>query len=566
MLTAGSRQHLKPELWGGVECTINRIGDAYCDQLRLSGHYDRPDDMALFAGLGIKALRYPILWERHEPTKGQRIDWAWAERQLECARAGGMTVIAGLLHHGSGPQFTDLLDPQFATHFERYARAMAEKFPWITAYTPINEPLTTARFSGLYGLWYPHWQDDRAFVQMLIHQVKGIVLAMKAIRRVNPAARLVQTEDLGKTHSTPHLAYQADFENERRWLTYDLLCGKVTRDHALWEYLRNNGIDETSLHFFIENPCVPDIAGMNYYVTSERFLDERVRRHPSASIGGNRYETYADVEAVRVIPCDGVEALLREAWERYGLPLAVTEVHMGCTREEQMRWLQETWSACCRLRHDTIDVRALTVWSLLGSYNWNSLLTRDDKHYESGVFHVSDGTVRPTALATQATALASVGSYQHPLLNQKGWWSHAGNRENTPVLILRGKTGPVEEVLQQCCIQRNIPYLLVTGSESPIDDRGAWGIMEVIEYPDAGIEGAGEGVLTTSAIRYSLPFLTIVACEVAPDALPELVNTSIDLFIDRIEGLWNISHKGVRPMEQAWEKQHLRENILNSWL
>ena len=26
------------------------------------------------------------------------------------------------------------------------------RYPWIDAYTPVNEPLTTARFSGLYGI------------------------------------------------------------------------------------------------------------------------------------------------------------------------------------------------------------------------------------------------------------------------------------------------------------------------------------------------------------------------------------------------------------------------------
>ena len=56
---------------------------------------------------------------------------------------------------------------------------------------------------------------------------------MQAIRRVNPAAQLVQTEDMGKTFSTPRLQYQADFENERRWLSFDLLCGRVGPDHPL---------------------------------------------------------------------------------------------------------------------------------------------------------------------------------------------------------------------------------------------------------------------------------------------------------------------------------------------
>jgi dTDP-4-dehydrorhamnose reductase len=35
---------------------------------------------------------------------------------------------------------------------------------------------------------------------------------MRAIRQRIPEARLVQTEDMGKTYSTPALAHQAAFE------------------------------------------------------------------------------------------------------------------------------------------------------------------------------------------------------------------------------------------------------------------------------------------------------------------------------------------------------------------
>ena len=130
------------------------------------------------------------------------------------------------MHHGSGPAFTNLLDPQFPVLLAQYAKQVAGQFPHINYYTPVNEPLTTARFSGLYGLWYPHKKDDTAFLKMLLNEIKGIVLSMQAIREINPLAKLVQTEDLGKTYSTRSLKYQADFENRRRWLTYDLLCGK----------------------------------------------------------------------------------------------------------------------------------------------------------------------------------------------------------------------------------------------------------------------------------------------------------------------------------------------------
>ena len=37
---------------------------------------------------------------------------------------------------------------------------------------------------------------------MLFNQVKAIVLAMQAIRNINPEAQLIQTEDLSKIHST----------------------------------------------------------------------------------------------------------------------------------------------------------------------------------------------------------------------------------------------------------------------------------------------------------------------------------------------------------------------------
>ena len=57
-----------PELWGGVECTVNRVGDTFFDQLERSGHRARAvDDLALFAKLGIKALRTGILWETFAP-------------------------------------------------------------------------------------------------------------------------------------------------------------------------------------------------------------------------------------------------------------------------------------------------------------------------------------------------------------------------------------------------------------------------------------------------------------------------------------------------------------------
>ena len=39
----------------------------------------------------------------------------------------------------------------------------------------------------------------------------------------------------------------------------------------------------------------------------------------------------------------GIGPLLQETWDRYGLPIAVTEAHIDANREDQLRWLVEIW-------------------------------------------------------------------------------------------------------------------------------------------------------------------------------------------------------------------------------
>ena len=147
------------ELWGGHECTVNRTRAGHKDQSRLSGHDARPEDLDLFAGLGIKAIRYPVLWERVAPDAPDERDFSWSDTRLARLQELGVRPIVGLVHHGSGPRYTNLLDPGFASGLADYAAAVAERYPWVEDWTPVNEPLTTARFSALYGHWYPHRRE-----------------------------------------------------------------------------------------------------------------------------------------------------------------------------------------------------------------------------------------------------------------------------------------------------------------------------------------------------------------------------------------------------------------------
>ncbi len=545
-----NQQLSTPELWGGIECTINRVGDQFSDQLLMSGCYGDDNYLNAITSLGIKTIRFPVLWERHQPVRNQVIDWSWTDRQLHKLRDRNIEPVAGLLHHGSGPAYTDLMDQRFPELLADYARQVAVKFPWIKYYTPVNEPLTTARFSGLYGLWYPHKQDNKSFLRMLLHQLKATVLSMRAIRLINADAKLVQTEDLAKIHSTPLLKYQRDFENQRRWLSYDLLCGKVNAKHPLFRFFLKNGITKEDLGFFTDNPCPPDIIGVNYYITSERYLDENLGYYDECTHGGNGKHRYADVEAVRVKKTIGIRKLLHEAYRRYHLPIAVTEVHLGCTRDEQLRWFKEIWTEANRAGREGIDLRAVTAWSLLGAYDWNSLLTRHSGHYEPGVFDNRNYAMRKTAIAKLITSIANNKDYDHPVLKDQGWWhreerlfeahkkpARAKKKASMPPLLIAGKTGTLGQAFARICAARNIHFTLLSRQEldilnpssieSAIDHFKPWAFINATGY--VRVDDAENDITNCFRVNANAPGLMANACRI--HSIP-FVTFSSDLVFD----------------------------------
>lgn len=472
------------ELWVGPECTVNRTGSRWSDQSVKTGFAHRLQDLDRLAALGARRVRIPVLWERVAPDRPDVLDFRWSDVRLARLRELALPAIVGLLHHGSGPRYTHLTDRHFPRLFADFARRVAERYPEQRFWTPVNEPLTTARFCGLYGHWYPHRRDDHSFVRALLQQIHGTVLAMRAIRTVNPGAELIQTDDLGYTRSTAPLAEQAEFENQRRWLAFDLLAGRVDRHHAMWDYLRENGAGKRELMALCDAPCPPDLVGINAYVTSERFLDHRLDRYPEALHGGNGCDRYVDVETVRAHaePIDGFEPRLHEAWARYGRPIAITEAHMGCTREEQMRWLLQAWRAAGRARAKGVDVRAVTAWAAFGAVDWNSLLTREDGHYEPGLWDARSDPPRQTALGRLAGELAHGTPPSHPVLAGAGWWQRdtrlrvpgqepvlSPPARGAPVLIT-GANGQLARAFARLCHMRGLPYERLTREQMDIAD------------------------------------------------------------------------------------------------
>jgi dTDP-4-dehydrorhamnose reductase len=221
--------------------------------------------------------------------------------------------------------------------------------------------------------------------------------------------------------------------------------------------------------------------------------------------GGTGRDRYVDAEAVRVKRLDpdtGIAPRLREAWQRYGIPMAVTEVHHGCTRDEQLRWLHEVWTECQARPREGIDLRAVTAWSMFGNVDWRSLLTRRDGDYDSGVFDVRGREPRPTVIAAAAKAYASGENFDHPVLDAPGWWRRPprlypwnGRCKAMPEggrkLLVTGATGTLGRAFARIAEHRGLPHCVTTRDELDITDEGSIRAAIARHRPWAVINTAG---------------------------------------------------------------------------
>ena len=574
------------QLWGGCEYTLNRVGDRFYDQTRRSGHHERLSDLQLFADLGLQALRYPVLWERVSPDRPDERDFAWSDERLAELCRLGLRPILGLVHHGSGPAYTSLVADSFAPGLAAHARAVAERYPWIEDWTPVNEPLTTARFACLYGHWYPHTRDEDACWLALLNQIDATRGAMDAIRRVIPGARLVQTEDLGFCHAIPALAAEAAFENNRRWLTWDLLCGTVLPGHPLWPRLVARGFEDR-LRAIADDPCPPDIIGINHYLTSERFLDDRFDLYPGIGPSAESGGRYLNVEAVRTVSgaLAGIQAVLVQTWERYGRTIAITECHNGCTREEQLRWFLQVWQAAKGARDSGADVEAVTAWALLGSFNWDRLVTAEAGRYECGAYDLRGGAPRPTAMVALLAALAGKAEPPCPeILAMPGWWdredrlwacarppacTEAGavpgpdrvraEPEARPILIT-GRSGTLGRMFARLCALRGLPHVLTDRQGLAIDDPDSvaaaldrlapWAVINTAGM--VNIDGAESDPEACFAANADGPANLARACRLRGIAV---VTFSSDQVFDGEKGAAYVEGDPIGPLQRLWPQQ-----------
>ena len=351
-------------LWAaGIEDTFiphTRPGLRALDEYELTQHYQFwKQDFDLAAVTGVKALRWGIPWYRVQPA-ADKWDWAWVDQALDyLVNAKGITPILDLMHYGT-PLWLEnsFLNSSYPQYVSEYASEVVRRYKSLVRYyTPLNEPMVTADMCGNKAEWPPYLSGDDGYVKLTLALAKGIIRTTQAIKTEQPDAMTIQVEALWHTFTHDYfLESHVSHENARQYLCFDLVTGRVHGDHPLINYLCEHGTTEWDFAWFRKNAVSFDIFGANFYPWSYGEL----KKQEDGSIQHT------------VVPAtgDAVEIVIRETYQRYQMPIMITETSANADIQGRMRWMDQTLQAVRALRAAGIPVVGYTWFPLFSMVDW----------------------------------------------------------------------------------------------------------------------------------------------------------------------------------------------------
>jgi beta-glucosidase len=374
------------------------------DEYALIDHYSRwRGDLDLVATLGVRTIRYGIPWYRVNPAPGA-FDFTWTDELFEHLDRRRLRPIIDLVHYGTPLWLRrSFVDQDYPERVAEYAAAMAERYGALVAgWTPLNEPVVNADFSGRRGVWPPHLRGQVGYDRVLVGIAEGVARTINAIRAVDPAARIVAVEpcDLLTTED-PTLEETVQARWDELFLPLDLVLGRVDDRHPLNRRLIASGIDPERLAALRSPAPHVDVVGVNFYPHMSRAVLTRKRDG-----GVRRRNRYASA--------DDLARVLTRFHARTGRPVMLTETSDNAPLQRRARWMDASVAAMCGLLQAGIPVVGYTWFPVLSHVDWR---WRRGPHERSrywchmGFWDLDDElNRRPTPLVDQYSAFVTSGA------------------------------------------------------------------------------------------------------------------------------------------------------------
>jgi beta-glucosidase len=333
-------------------------------------HWNRvAEDVGLLSDLGANAYRFSIEWSRVEPVEGHWDASAWThyEEEVDLLLRVGVTPMVTLLHFTLPAWLSErggVTSPDFPDRFERFASEAAQRLGnrviyWCT----VNEPNVQMYLGYVEGVWPPGLQDRAKAAEAFAGLVRGHARAASAIKNVNTEA---------KVGVANHLIV---FDPQRPWWLLDWIAAREADRGFNWAFYDSVKRGAISFHIpgfpEVDEP-MPSLAGSTDFVGVNYYRREIVRFSPGAPGLVELMQgpgTRSDL-GWEIYP-EGLLRMIRRVWDRYGLPVIITENGIadasGALRPAFLRGHVYAFS---RAMDEGIPVQGYFHWSLLDNFEW----------------------------------------------------------------------------------------------------------------------------------------------------------------------------------------------------
>ncbi|MDX2776174.1 family 1 glycosylhydrolase [Streptomyces caniscabiei] len=330
-------------------------------------HYRRyEEDFDLLEKLNMNAFRFSIEWARVEPTEG-----AWSVEAIEHykqyvaeLKRRGIEPVVTLFHFTLPTWFTALGGFEKRAnvrYFLRFTDKMIRELgPHVRLVITINEPEVYAHESYLVGNWPPNVTNKKTALKVLGNLAYAHNQAARLIHGMNRRYKVSVAKN-------SMYFYAGD----------DAVLSRKSAD--IMQYVQ----DDYFLKKVVKS-C--DFLGVNYYFSNRVY----------------GYRTHNPNERVSDLGWDlspaHIQFVLERLYEKYGLPIVITENGLAdSTDEHRQWWLTQTLAGMQKAMDNGVRIDGYLHWSLLDNFEW-------DKGFwpRFGLAHVDyrtkKRTLRPSAL------------------------------------------------------------------------------------------------------------------------------------------------------------------------
>lgn len=300
----------------------------------LAADYDRVEELGI--GVVREAIRFPLV-----DKGGGRYDWSSVEPFVAALEDHHLVAIWDLCHYGFPDDF-DPFEEADQRRYVDYCRAAAEfvvrrtRGPYY--FTPLNEITFFAAACTDMGWMYPFAKGKYAEMKRALCQMA--IRAVKAIREVEPAARMVHVDPI--VHAVPP-EDRPDLADEAWKHAYD-------EAYEAWDMLAGQRHPELG-----GAPEILDVVGVNVY----HFSQAQMNADKSREVLGPR-------DARR----KPLSELLQYAWERYHRPIIIGET--SGYQDKRGEWLNMTMEESMRALNSGIDLQGVCLYPCVDIPDWNS--------------------------------------------------------------------------------------------------------------------------------------------------------------------------------------------------